>query len=80
MNGPTELIESGLRGDILLSKTLPAAAAAARRLKANASWEINREGEFIFLRRNALIGLAWYTLIDANDLASSLSQPISISR
>lgn len=43
MNGPTELIESGLWGDILLSKTLPA-AAAARRLKTDASWEINIEG------------------------------------
>lgn len=41
MNGPTEPIESGLWGDILLSKTLP---AAARRLKADASWEINIEG------------------------------------
>lgn len=45
MNGRTELIESGLGGDILLSKTLPAAAAAAaRRRGADASQEINKEG------------------------------------
>lgn len=44
MNGPVKLIESGLWRDILLSKTLPAAVAAARRLKADTSWEINIEG------------------------------------
>lgn len=54
MNGPTKLIESGLWGDIVLSKTLPTAAATARRLKANASWEINIEGE-----HTGMIGRAW---------------------
>lgn len=61
MNGPAELIVSGLRGGgreggtggILLSKTLPAAAAAARRLKANAGWEINIEGNAFLTERRA---------------------------
>ncbi len=53
MNGQSELIESGFWEDTLLSKTLPAAAAAAaaaRGLKADASQEINMEGNSFSLR------------------------------
>lgn len=67
MNGPVKLIESGLWRDILLSKTLPAAVAAARRLKADTSWKINIEANLFW----------WlgYTFSDATYLASSVSQP-----
>lgn len=73
MNGAVKLTEAGLRRDILpFLKTLPAAAAAAaRRLKADSGLEINMEGN-LFSHALSSTGVP---LSHSAYLAASLLEP-----
>lgn len=68
-------MEAGLRRDILpFLKTLPAAvaaAAAARRLKADSGWEINMEGNLF----SHALSSAGVPLSHSAYLAASLLEP-----
>lgn len=78
MNGAVKLIKAGLRRDILpFLKTVPAAvagaaaAAAARRLKADSGWEINMEGNLF----SHALSSAGVPLGNSAYLAASLLEP-----